>query len=86
MFPIRDELGRVIGFSGRILEKSDKLAKYVNSPETAIFKKGRVLYALDKARATSSTRRPRSSARGRSTSSAVTWPGSTRPSPRRARR
>ena len=50
MFPIRDELGRVIGFSGRILEKSDKLAKYVNSPETAIFKKGRVLYALDKAK------------------------------------
>ena len=50
MFPIRDELGRVIGFSGRILEKNDKLAKYVNSPETAIFKKGRVLYALDKAK------------------------------------
>lgn len=50
MFPIRDELGRVIGFSGRILEKSEKLAKYVNSPETPIFKKGRVLYALDKAK------------------------------------
>ena len=50
MFPIRDELGRVVGFSGRILEKSEKLAKYVNSPETALFKKGKVLYALDKAR------------------------------------
>ena len=50
MFPIRDELGRVIGFSGRILDQSDKWAKYVNSPETAIFKKGRVLYALDKAK------------------------------------
>ena len=50
MFPIRDELGRVIGFSGRVLESNVKAAKYVNSPETLIFKKGRVLYALDKAR------------------------------------
>ncbi len=50
MFPIRDELGRVIAFSGRILEKDAKLAKYVNSPETPLFRKGRVLYALDKAR------------------------------------
>ncbi len=50
MFAIRDEIGRVIGFSGRILEKNDKLAKYVNSPETLLFRKSRVLYALDKAR------------------------------------
>jgi DNA primase len=50
MFPIRDELGRVIGFSGRILEKNDKLAKYVNSPETILFRKSRILFALDKAR------------------------------------
>lgn len=50
MFPIRDEIGRVIGFSGRLLDKDAKLAKYVNSPETAVFKKGRVLYALDRAR------------------------------------
>ncbi len=50
MFPIRDELGRVVAFSGRILEKNEKAAKYVNSPETPLFRKGRVLYALDKAR------------------------------------
>ena len=50
MFSIRDELGRVIAFSGRIMEKDVKLAKYVNSPETALFRKGRVLYALDRAR------------------------------------
>ncbi|HBA84990.1 MAG TPA: DNA primase [Verrucomicrobia bacterium] len=52
MFPIRDELGRVIGFSGRILEKNDKLAKYVNSPETILFRKSRILFSLDKARKT----------------------------------
>lgn len=50
MFPIRDELGRVVAFSGRLLEKSEKLAKYVNSPETPLFRKGRVLYALDQAK------------------------------------
>jgi len=50
MIPIHDPLGRVIGFSGRILEKTEKAAKYVNSPETLIFHKNRVLFALDKAR------------------------------------
>ncbi len=50
MFPIRDDLGRVIAFSGRIIAKDQHPAKYVNSPETPIFKKGRVLYALDRAR------------------------------------
>lgn len=50
MFPIRDEQGRVVGFSGRALEESDKSAKYVNSPETPLFRKSRVLYALDVAR------------------------------------
>lgn len=51
MFPIRDHLGRVIGFSGRLLEKGGKAAKYVNSPETLIFQKGRILYGMDLARA-----------------------------------
>src|ERR1035437_2529719 len=37
MFPICDEQGRVVGFSGRILSGDEKTAKYVNSPETAIF-------------------------------------------------
>jgi len=50
MFAIRDELGRVVAFSGRVLDPADKTAKYVNSPETALFRKGRVLYGLDKAR------------------------------------
>jgi DNA primase len=50
MFPIRDEQNRVIAFSGRAIDPEDKSAKYVNSPETPLFHKGRVLYALDKAR------------------------------------
>ena len=50
MFPIRDEQGRVIGFSGRMLDENPKIAKYVNSPETLLFRKSRILYAMDKAR------------------------------------
>jgi DNA primase len=50
MFPICDQMGRVIGFSGRIMNKAEKGAKYVNSPETLLFKKNQVLYAFDKAR------------------------------------
>ena len=50
MFPICDSLGRVIGFSGRILDEKRKEAKYVNSPETLIFHKSSVLFAFDKAR------------------------------------
>jgi DNA primase len=50
IFPIADEQGRVIGFSGRTLRADDKTAKYVNSPETPIFSKGRVFFGLDKAK------------------------------------
>ena len=50
MFPIRDEQKRVIGFSGRVMEKDAKGAKYVNSPETPLFHKSRILYGLEKAR------------------------------------
>jgi DNA primase len=50
IFPICDEQGRVIGFSGRILSGDEKTAKYVNSPETPIFTKSRVFYGLDKSR------------------------------------
>jgi len=50
MFPIHDEQGRVIGFSGRELEADMKGAKYVNSPETPLFHKSKVIYGLDKAR------------------------------------
>lgn len=50
MFPIRDEAGRVIGFSGRLIDPDDRGGKYVNSPETPLFHKSRVLFAIDKAR------------------------------------
>lgn len=50
MFPIRDPAGRVIAFSGRILSKDDRAAKYVNSPETPLFRKSRTLFALDQAK------------------------------------
>ncbi|MDQ3143523.1 MAG: DNA primase, partial [Pseudomonadota bacterium] len=45
MFPIRDPRGRVIAFGGRIL--GDGEPKYLNSPETVLFDKGRTLYNLD---------------------------------------
>lgn len=48
MFPICDEQGRVVGFSGRVLTGDEKTAKYVNSPETPIFTKGKIIYGLDK--------------------------------------
>lgn len=48
MFPIRDQRGRTLGFGGRVLE--DSTPKYLNSPETPIFHKGRELYGLYEAR------------------------------------
>lgn len=50
MFPICDEQGRVIGFSGRILVGDEKQAKYVNSPETPIFTKSKVFFGLEKSK------------------------------------
>ncbi len=44
MFPIRDARGRVLGFGGRILDQGEP--KYLNSPETPLFHKGRELYGL----------------------------------------
>ena len=44
MFPIRDKRHRVIGFGGRVLD--DSLPKYLNSPETAVFSKGKEVYGL----------------------------------------
>ncbi len=49
MFPIRDERGRMSGFGARILDPND-IPKFLNSPQTAIFDKGRLLYGLDLAR------------------------------------
>jgi DNA primase len=50
IFPICDEQGRVIAFSGRVLSGDEKTAKYVNSPESPIFTKGRVMFGLDKSK------------------------------------
>ena len=50
MFPIRDEQGVVIGFGGRAMDNQPP--KYMNSPQTAIYDKGRVVYGLDSARKT----------------------------------
>jgi len=50
MFPISDSSGRVIAFSGRIFKDDGKSGKYINSPETPIFKKSAVLYGLDRAK------------------------------------
>ncbi len=49
MFPISDEKERVVGFGGRTLAEDDKGPKYLNSPETPVYSKGRVLYGLDRA-------------------------------------
>lgn len=50
MFPVRDEAGHVIAFSGRVLTTETQDAKYMNSPESPIFQKSKVLYNLDVAR------------------------------------
>ncbi len=46
MFPIHDDGGRVVAFGGRTLSKEKKVAKYINSPETEIYNKSRILYGL----------------------------------------
>lgn len=52
MFPIFDVLGKVVAFGGRVLD--DSLPKYINSPETPIYTKGRHLYGLNLAKASRS--------------------------------
>ncbi|MEL7217582.1 MAG: DNA primase, partial [Pseudomonadota bacterium] len=49
MLPIQDARGRVIAFGGRILGKREGVAKYLNSPDTPLFDKGRTLYNLHRA-------------------------------------
>src|SRR4029077_7030369 len=48
MFPICNDVGEVIAFSGRVLATEATAAKYINSPETPLFQKGRVLFGLHK--------------------------------------
>lgn len=50
MFPLFDPGGKVVAFSGRILHPDDKAPKYVNSPETILYKKSELLYGYDKAK------------------------------------
>jgi len=52
MFPIADPAGRIVGFSGRIFgeKASPDAPKYLNSPETPLFRKSRILYGFDKAK------------------------------------
>ncbi len=50
MFPIFDSAGRVIGYSGRILHDDGQSAKYLNSPQTELFDKSKILYGYDKAK------------------------------------
>lgn len=49
MFPIRDSIGRTVAFTGRALDPND-LAKYLNSPETDLYKKSELLFGMDKAK------------------------------------
>ncbi len=50
MFPLFDAAGRVIGFSGRLLADDPQAPKYLNSPETELFKKSEMLYGLHAAK------------------------------------
>ncbi len=50
MFPLFDQNGKVVAFSGRILSKDSDAPKYVNSPETELYKKSELLYGYDKAK------------------------------------
>jgi DNA primase len=47
MIPIRNLSGRIVGFGGRMLPGDDSGAKYINSPETEIYKKGNILFGFD---------------------------------------
>src|SRR5437870_6115896 len=50
MFPICNDVGEVIAFSGRLLKDAEGAAKYLNSPETPLFRKGSVLFGLHKSK------------------------------------
>ncbi|MBI2267961.1 MAG: DNA primase [Candidatus Blackburnbacteria bacterium] len=47
IFPLKDHHGNTVGFSGRVLVGEREVAKYINSPDTLVYKKGQMLYGLD---------------------------------------
>ncbi|MDO8503859.1 MAG: DNA primase [bacterium] len=47
IFPLRDHYGNVLGFAGRVIKVTGEIAKYINSPDTLVYKKGNTLYGLD---------------------------------------
>lgn len=55
MFPILDVMGNIVGFTGRILHQGEP--KYLNTPETPLFRKGRILFGLEKAKQAIKTKR-----------------------------
>ena len=88
VWPIRDVTGDVVGFGARRLFDDDRIeAKYLNTPETPLYKKSQVLYGLDlaKKRHRPASGRP-SSSRATPTSWPATWPASRPRSPPAARR
>lgn len=50
MFPVNDDMGEPIAFSGRVLSPEQRGGKYVNSPETAVFNKSKTFFGLDKSK------------------------------------
>jgi DNA primase len=50
IFPISNVVNEVVAFGGRLIEKNDKMAKYINSPESEIYYKGKMLYGLNTGR------------------------------------
>ncbi|MCS7093070.1 MAG: DNA primase [Patescibacteria group bacterium] len=52
IFSIKDARGLIVGFSGRVLDQTSSESKYINSPETLLFRKGEILYGIDQAKET----------------------------------
>ena len=50
MFPISDASGRIVGFSGRIFDKETNEGKYINTPNTSLYDKSKILYLWDRAK------------------------------------
>ena len=46
MIPIKDHLGKIVGFGGRVIQDSEKQAKYLNSPDTLLYNKSNILFGL----------------------------------------